>query len=304
MKKPTLTIGIPAYNEESNILNVLGSIDKQTSKNFSLSKIIVLNDCSSDNTAELVEQFAKKNKKVVLVDDKKRMGKAERLNQLFRLVNSDLLLSLDADLVLKNTTTLEELVAKMTGEVLLVGARLIPVKQKSLMGKLSVVSYLTFEDAFFQLNNGKNIYSMVGGAQLIKTSFARTIYFPKKTVSDQNFLYAKAIMQNPKAYAVAKKAEVYVRTVSTFHDWRVLGVRSTVEDKASLKRNLGEEAMVGYYMPRKYLVKSYLKFLLKSPIYTVGSVLMNIFIRKFPYSTKPKNGKWELTLSSKIGILM
>lgn len=304
MKKLTLTIGIPAYNEESNILNVLKSIKKQECKNFTLTKVLVINDYSSDKTAELVKIYSKSNSKVILVNDGRRMGKAERLNQLYRMVDSDLLLSLDADLVLKNTKTIEELVTKMKGEVLLVGARLVPVEQKSFMGKLSVISYLAFEDAFFQLNKGKNIYSMVGGAQLMRTSFARNIYFPKKTVSDQNYLYTRALMQNKKAYYVAKKAEIYMRTVSTFHDWRVLGVRSTVEDKASLRRNLGDEAMVDYYMPRKYVLKSYIKFFIKSPIYTIGSVLMNIFIRTFPYSTKPKNGKWELTLSSKVGILM
>ncbi len=304
MKKPTLTIGIPVYNEESNIINLLTSIIKQGGTNYTLKEILVLNDGSSDGTAWVVSDFAKSHKKVHLIEDGKRVGKSERLNRLYQVAKSEFILSLDGDVYLRRTDVIDELFKKMKKNILLVGARFIPVPQKTFMGKLSVISYKSFEDAVMQLNNGNNIYSMVGGAQLIRASFAKTVVYPKKTVSDQNYLFASAALKDVKSYVFAKNAEVYTRTVSTFHDWRVLGVRSTSEDKASLRRNMGDKVMEQYYMPRKYLVKSLLKFFMKSPIYTTGSVLMNIYIRTFPYSTKPKNGKWELTLSSKIGILL
>ena len=304
MKKPTLTIGIPVFNEESNIINLLTSIIKQGGTNYTLKEILVLNDGSSDGTAWVVSDFAKSHKKVHLIEDGKRVGKSERLNTLYQVAKSEFILSLDGDVYLRRTDVIEELFKKMKKNILLVGARFIPVPQKTFMGKLSVISYKSFEDAVMQLNNGNNIYSMVGGAQLIRASFAKTVDYPKKTASDQNYLFANATLKDAKSYVFAKNAEVYTRTVSTFHDWRVLGVRSTSEDKASLRRNMGDKVMEQYYMPRKYLVKSLLKFFMKSPIYTTGSVLMNIYIRTFPYSTKPKNGKWELTLSSKIGILL
>ncbi len=96
-----------------------------------------------------------------------------------------------------------------------------------------------------------------------------------------------------------------MRTVSTFHDWRVLGVRSTMSDKASISSYFGSEVLREYKMPKKILIQSMAKFFIKSPILTAGSVLMNIYIRIFPYKRSvPENGIWELTLSSKIGILL
>ncbi len=264
MKKPTLTIGIPVYNEKSNIINLLTSIVKQRATNYTLKEILVLNDGSSDGTARVVSDFAKSHRKVHLIEDGKRVGKSERLNTLYQVAKSEFILSLDGDVYLKRTDVIDELFKKMKQNVLLVGARFMPVPQKTFMGKLSVISYKSFEDAVMQLNNGNNIYSMVGGAQLIRASFAKTVVYPKKTVSDQNYLFASATLKDAKSYVFAMKAEVYTRTVSTFHDWRVLGVRSTIEDKASLRKNMGDEVMKQYYMPRKYLIKSTFKFLFKS----------------------------------------
>jgi glycosyltransferase involved in cell wall biosynthesis len=46
---------VPAYNEETNILNVLQSLNKEYPK----ADIVVVNDCSNDNTEKLVQQYGK-----------------------------------------------------------------------------------------------------------------------------------------------------------------------------------------------------------------------------------------------------
>lgn len=305
MKKITVTIGIPAFNEEGNIVHLLESIYRQQGKLFNIQEILVISDGSTDKTEELVQTFSKTHKRVKLIADRNRTGKSERLNTLYRIAQGEFILSLDADVFLKNDDVIEKLVGKVAKNTNVVGARFIPVPQSTFMGKLSVISYESFEDAFLNLKNGCNIYSLVGGAQLIRTSFAKKVTYPRKTISDQNYLYAQAIQGNAQGYSFAQDAEVWTRTVSTFHDWRVLGVRSTIEDKQSLRRNVGNQIMKEYYMPRNIFAKSLIKFFFKHPVLTVGSVIMNLYIRLFPYTkSKPKNGKWELTLSSKIGILM
>ena len=186
--KKSISVIIPAYNEEKNIINLLGSICRQKETNFILKEILVLSDGSKDNTELLVSKYARRHKKVRLLADGKRVGKSERLNQLYRLSKSDFLLSLDADVVLKKSTTISELVKKMAKSTDIVGARFIPVPQNSFMGKLSIISYLSFEDAFLKLNNGNNIYSLVGGAHLIRVSFAKNVIYPRKTIYNQNYL--------------------------------------------------------------------------------------------------------------------
>lgn len=49
--KEKLLIVIPAYNEEENILKVIKEIKKDVPKNFD---VLVINDCSKDNTEEIL----------------------------------------------------------------------------------------------------------------------------------------------------------------------------------------------------------------------------------------------------------
>ena len=49
-KKLTVTIGIPAYNEEANVRNLLVSLLAQKETNFKLQEIIVVSDGSTDKT--------------------------------------------------------------------------------------------------------------------------------------------------------------------------------------------------------------------------------------------------------------
>ena len=52
MKKDKILIVIPAYNEAENIENVI----KEIKKDIDYADILVVNDCSSDNTVEIVEK--------------------------------------------------------------------------------------------------------------------------------------------------------------------------------------------------------------------------------------------------------
>ena len=61
MKQLRVTIGIPAYNEENNIIPLLTSLVNQKTSQVVVEKIIVMSDGSSDNTVGSVKLL--KNKK-------------------------------------------------------------------------------------------------------------------------------------------------------------------------------------------------------------------------------------------------
>ena len=50
-KKLTVSVGIPAYDEEANIKSLLEAILQQRQENFILKSIIVVSDGSTDRTA-------------------------------------------------------------------------------------------------------------------------------------------------------------------------------------------------------------------------------------------------------------
>ena len=105
--KPTVTVGIPAYNEEKNIGNLLLELLNQKQSIFELEKVIVVSDGSTDGTVAKVKII--KNPQVMVIDNLERKGKPYRLNQLFENSKSDTLVILDADTLLQDKLFLEKL---------------------------------------------------------------------------------------------------------------------------------------------------------------------------------------------------
>ncbi|HUV47083.1 MAG TPA: glycosyltransferase family 2 protein [Candidatus Bathyarchaeia archaeon] len=307
MKKQTLTIGIPAHNEGKNIGNLLQTIISQKQVSYHLEFIIVVCDGCSDNTAQVVRDFAKKYPQfnIKLLNFHKRLGKAVALNKIYSLSNTDLLLTFDADVALERNIEVELMVKEMQKDkrTTLVGGRFIPVKATTLMGKFSYISYVSFEDAFLKLSNGKNMYALVGAASLMRRNLYKSFTYPRGVVSDQNYLYVMATRDNKYGFKLAKDTRILIRIVGTFKDWRILGARAVVADKASVANFFGEKILKQYFMPRKLYFMSLFKWFLKSPAYSLGSLFMNMYIRTFPYrKAVHKNGTWELAISSKEGI--
>ena len=85
----TVTVVLPAYNEETRIIDTLRAV-----KGLSLvDEIIVVNDGSNDRTPERVREMS-----VTLIDLPTNMGKGGAMNAALPYINSDIVVFLDADL--------------------------------------------------------------------------------------------------------------------------------------------------------------------------------------------------------------
>lgn len=85
-----VTAIVPAYNEEKRISNVLDVLQRTKG----LKEIIVVDDGSTDNTAEVVRKF----KKVKLITNKTNIGKAGSMDVGVRNTKSKIIFFCDADL--------------------------------------------------------------------------------------------------------------------------------------------------------------------------------------------------------------
>lgn len=95
----TLSIIIPAYNEESTILELLKKVLNVYLKDIE-KEIIIVNDCSTDSTKEVVLEFKRKNKKenIHLYSNEKNYGKGYSLNKGIAKSTGDIVIFQDADL--------------------------------------------------------------------------------------------------------------------------------------------------------------------------------------------------------------
>ncbi|KPK87553.1 MAG: glycosyl transferase [Bacteroides sp. SM23_62_1] len=94
----TLSIIIPAYNEESTIGTVLDKVVQVDLDNIK-KEIIVVNDHSSDHTMEIVQKYIDKNPDVAikLVNHDKNLGKGASLHSGFNQATGDCIIIQDAD---------------------------------------------------------------------------------------------------------------------------------------------------------------------------------------------------------------
>lgn len=72
--KPTISVIVPALNEEKNIAPTIENVLVAIGDRFSDYEIIVFDDCSSDRTGDIIEELAVTNKRIKVVHNKKTMG--------------------------------------------------------------------------------------------------------------------------------------------------------------------------------------------------------------------------------------
>ena len=97
MQPITLTIGIPAYNEQNNIARLLNSLLSQKQIGFVIEKIIVVTDGSTDDTNAKVESVA--DPRIVLVTSVERQGQNQAQQKIFTMAESDAVVLMEADTI-------------------------------------------------------------------------------------------------------------------------------------------------------------------------------------------------------------
>lgn len=194
---PSVSILIPARNEEENIEKCINSILKQSYKNF---EIIVLDDNSEDATARLVENFRTKN--VNLINGKSLpqnwLGKNWACFQLSKAAKGEILLFIDADVQLEREaveSAVTELL-KTKSEMLSVfptqiissfGEYLIvPLMNWLLLNFLPMRFIYSSKNKSFTAANGqfilirKKIYQLIGGHESLKNKIVEDMELARK----------------------------------------------------------------------------------------------------------------------------
>lgn len=95
-----LSIVVPAYNEENTIQNILNRINEVQLIQQIQKEIIVVNDCSKDNTEQKVQAFQQQHPELNIVYKKHEVnkGKGAALRTGFQSATGDFVIVQDADL--------------------------------------------------------------------------------------------------------------------------------------------------------------------------------------------------------------
>ena len=93
-KTPKVSVLMPAYNVEKYVGAAIESILNQTFSDF---EFIIINDGSTDNTAKIIKEYAKKDKRIRFIDNKNNRGVSVSRNMGLDIAQGEYVGFIDAD---------------------------------------------------------------------------------------------------------------------------------------------------------------------------------------------------------------
>lgn len=103
-KTPRISVVMPAYNSEKYIAEAIESILNQTFSDF---EFIIVNDCSTDKTPEIIEKYAKLDERIIVINNKKNYGTVYSKNTGIHKAKAEYIYTFDSDDII-NKTLLEK----------------------------------------------------------------------------------------------------------------------------------------------------------------------------------------------------
>lgn len=299
-KKISLSVCIPAYNEAANIKTLLESILKQKQDNFLLETITVYTDCGTDNTPEIVEQFAKQHPIVKLIKGKERKGKYLRVNQIFRECATDAVVILDADIALVGEHFLDKLSAVLIEDpkALLVAALQKQIRPKGFLPRIIYAHFVLWDYVRASLPDKQNGQNYFGSATAYRGAFARSIKIPEDLSDPHLFIYLSAAKE--KGFRYCESAEILQWPITTMADLRKFFHRSIGKKDAQLERMFGTTAAEVYKTPLRYKLIGFLRALAADPFYTFLSLGLHVFaLRETHVQKTDQTAIWDVVMSTK-----
>ncbi len=298
-KKPTVTIGIPAFNEEKNIESLLEKIHTlKSEKNYEIKEVIVILDGSTDHTYQKIKNLDFSELKTLRTSV--RQGKALSLNKIFDLFKGDILVLLDADIKLKSDA-LQNIIDCFAEEesIELVGGNVTPIRYSSLIQKFQRPSINITTELRKSLKNGNNIFCYHGAFLALKKEFAKTLRLPATIGTDAFiFLFCK---QAGKQTKYCSEAIAYINLPENLDDYIKRSLRFE-SSKQIMKEKFINLASKEYEIPLKKLVFLILIEFFINPFETIGYcglILCSLFVGKKKGLEEYGKATWDIAQSTK-----
>ncbi len=297
--KPTVMYAVCAYNEAANIVAHLKSVISQDEKGFTLTKILVVSDGSTDETVKLVNSL--KNKKIEVWNFQYRAGKTNRLNQLYRYVTADILVQSDADVVLAHPLVIDLLIKPIleNNKVAMCGGDPTPLPSQTFTESAVNITTEIYRKFRHIVRGGHNLFSADGRLLAFKKTFIRNLTVPQGMIANDAYTYLACLSQGF-AYRFVPEAVVFYRLPQTLSDQINQNTRFVAAPQRMKKYFLPLLVKKEFSIPSRTLWLSMLKQFLRFPIHSLYIYAVNTYCRIRSNTLEPVlNAKWKIATSSK-----
>ncbi len=168
-KRPLVSVIIPVYNEELTVGNVIERVRKTVEMMNVPYEILVVDDCSTDNSPEV-----SKNKNVKVYRLKQHVGKGYALRLGFREAKGEIIVTLDSD-GSHNPEELPKLLDPILNNEadLVIGSRFLN-KTNIFHNKLNKIGVHLF-NSFVKMLTGKATTDSQSGYRVIRSAILRRL---------------------------------------------------------------------------------------------------------------------------------
>jgi len=220
--RPTVSVVIPAYNEEANIIQCVQSVFNNNYPR-ELFEIIVIDDGSTDSTVQLLKEFKKKNTKAkVQFVSQKSAGKAHALNLgMKKYAKGELVMCLDSDSQL-HPEAIKRAVSYFEDPKVMALASNVKIQQtKGILNLIQLFEYLICH----QMKRAQTIFNIeyiIGGiGSTFRKSYLEYIdYYDSNTVTEDIDITMKILKNGNRNVKILFAHDVisYTQSVLTIPD--------------------------------------------------------------------------------------
>jgi teichuronic acid biosynthesis glycosyltransferase TuaG len=191
---------MPVYNCENYIYKTINSILNQSYKNW---RLLVINDCSTDNTKKILNKIYKRNKKkkILIFHNKKNFGQAYSRNICLKKATSKFIAFIDSDDIWKKDKLKDQVqfMKNNNYNFTYTNYQILNKKVKKIINVPSLYNYNKF------------IYntSIATSTIVINNKFFKNIKFDNLRLCEDYAYKCKLLKKNGLAYKLNKANTIY-----------------------------------------------------------------------------------------------
>ncbi len=188
--EPTITVVIPLFNEGRSIYDTIASIVALEYPRDKLA-VTVVDDCSTDDSFHWASEAARAFPNVRVIQNPHNMGKRKGINHAVRLATSEIIVSVDSDVIVY-PTALRELVARFTApDIAAVGGRVhISNPNDNWLSKLQTIKYYFGQEHLKNLERSLDSVMCLSGCL---TAYRRHVLLELEPILENRNLFGVAI---------------------------------------------------------------------------------------------------------------
>lgn len=286
----TVAIVIPTHNGSATIVSLLSSLVAQATETCRLTSIVVVCDGCTDNTAAVARTFAANHPIVTVADDGQRLGKSGRLNWVFQEAQTDVVITMDDDVILDGCQTVAEIVQCFQDvEVGLVGGHDLPLRPRNFCQRVLFASDTLWHNIRSALPEGDSVHNNPGRCMALRKQLCRLIRIPETVTPDDEFIYLRT-KQLGYGFAFATRARCYYQLPDNFRD-ALLQSKRHLQSKADVVGHLGPEIEKAYRVPTMLKIKKILELLPEQGVFLLLAIAFQMSLRLFAMLNRWRPGE-------------